>query len=502
MRDILKTRGRGSLYIARIIIAFFGVLFLWNGPALALVQLDVPESNHFSSGGTDYSGLEFLLHIPEKGNVWIAIPLNHDLETGPVIPQVVLHPGAANPLLEEEDRPSISSLQAQLDELRHDSRIALRPAQPYLGEIRLFAGNVVPPGWYRCDGRFLAIRDNLGLFEVIGNIYGGDGRTTFAIPDLRGRVPMGMGAGAGLTNRKIGEKGGTETVTLDVSQIPSHSHPLLASSSFGATSKPSGNILAASTNQYINQSPDVKMASGSIGDVGGGSPHPNVQPYNVLNFMIAYHDDYARSRFPNAAKWPVAPDSAPPQYKVKDVGAGTAVTLEPDVDYGVNLVWELFRSGGVEYIGLDIIEHEGGVGLIWFSMPKNHDLNAAPVTPVIVLSPGDFLVPGESPQGDGRSTVGIGDRLYAISYVVVDFMLKGWGQGTTFNYGKRLKATRVDEHSGLKFTSGGVDYMGLEMLEHEDGIGTIWIAVPKNHDLDTGPISPVIVLAPDVVTAN
>jgi len=498
MRNIIRLKTRLFPVFEAVLLA----VCLYSGPAGAVVRLEVPDSNLFSSGGVDYAGLEFLLHIPEKGNVWIAIPFNHDLETGPITPLVVVDPTGVDPLVKVDERPSIRSLHDQLDGLPNDSRIGLRPAQPYLGEIRLFAGNMSPPGWYRCDGRLLAIRDNLGLFGVIGNIYGGDGRTTLGIPDLRGRVPMGMGAGPGLTYRKIGQKVGSETVTLDVTQIPSHNHSILAVNSLGNQTKPEGHILAGSTGQYSDARPTVKMDSSSIGSAGGNDPHPNMQPYTVMNYMIAYHDDYARSRFPNASKWPVSPDSAPPQYKVNDVGVGTAVTLEPNVDYGVNLVWELFRSGGVEYIGLDIIEHEDGIGLIWFAMFKNHDLTSGPVTPKIVLSPGDFLEPGVSPEGDGRTSVGIGDRLYAISQVVVDFMLKGWGQGTRFNYGKRLKATRVDEHSGLQFTSGGVDYLGLDLLQHEDGIGTIWIAIPKNHDLDSSPVSPVIVLAPDVVTAR
>ena len=161
-------------------------------------------------------------------------------------------------------------------------------SEPLLGEIRLFAGNFEPPGWMTCDGRLLAIRDNTSLFEILGNSYGGDGRNTFGLPDLRGRVPMGVGAGPGLTNRRLGQEPGAESVILDVSQLPSHDHTLRASNGTANLTTPAGNVLArASSNQYLNSSTSVIMGADSIGASGSNAPHSNVQPSTVLRFIIA-----------------------------------------------------------------------------------------------------------------------------------------------------------------------------------------------------------------------
>jgi microcystin-dependent protein len=152
----------------------------------------------------------------------------------------------------------------------------------------LFAGNFEPPGWLFCDGRLLAIRDHIALFEIVGNSYGGDGLTTFGLPDLRGRVPMGKGAGPGLTNRKLGEEPGAESVILDVTQLPSHDHDLRATNSSATQTQPAGNILAtAATPQYLNASTSVVMGVDSIGSSGSNAPHANVQPSSVLSFIIA-----------------------------------------------------------------------------------------------------------------------------------------------------------------------------------------------------------------------
>ena len=139
-----------------------------------------------------------------------------------------------------------------------------------------------------CDGRLLAIREHTSLFEILGNIYGGDGRNTFALPDLRGRVPMGKGAGAGLTNRQMGEEPGAEAVVLDITQLPAHDHTLRATNSSATQTQPAGNVLArASTPQYLNSATSVVMGSDSIGPSGSNAPHANVQPSTVLNFLIA-----------------------------------------------------------------------------------------------------------------------------------------------------------------------------------------------------------------------
>ena len=161
-------------------------------------------------------------------------------------------------------------------------------SDPLLGEIILFSGNFEPPGWLFCDGRLLPISEHTALFEIVGNSYGGDGRTTFGIPDLRGRVPMGTGAGTGLTNRNLGEEPGAETVILDVTELPSHDHTLRATNSSATQTQPSGNILAtANTSQYLNAATSVVMGTDSIGPSGSNAPHANVQPSTVLNFIIA-----------------------------------------------------------------------------------------------------------------------------------------------------------------------------------------------------------------------
>lgn len=159
---------------------------------------------------------------------------------------------------------------------------------PMIGEIRLFAGNFDPPGWMACDGRLLAISEHQALFEVIGNIYGGDGRNTMALPDLRGRVPMGVGAGPGLSNRQPGEEGGAQNVSLGVDNLPAHDHPLRATTNAATDSDPSAKVLAnAATNVYRSISANTTMGGDSIGTTGSGSPVSIVQPYSVLRFIIA-----------------------------------------------------------------------------------------------------------------------------------------------------------------------------------------------------------------------
>jgi microcystin-dependent protein len=134
----------------------------------------------------------------------------------------------------------------------------------------------------------LAIREHIALFEIIGNSYGGDGRNTFGLPDLRGRVPMGQGAGPGLTNRQLGQEPGSESVVLDVTQLPAHDHTLRGTNSAATQTQPAGNILArASTPQYLNASSSVVMGTDSIGASGSNAPHANVQPSTVLSFIIA-----------------------------------------------------------------------------------------------------------------------------------------------------------------------------------------------------------------------
>jgi microcystin-dependent protein len=157
-------------------------------------------------------------------------------------------------------------------------------AQPYVGEIRMFAGNFAPAGWMFCEGQLLPISEYETLFQLIGTTYGGDGQSTFALPDLRGRLPVHMGNGFILA-----ETGGAEQITLTVNQIPAHSHPLLASTSGGTLSSPVNNLLAESVaiNPYIQDQANSNMNAAAVSAVGGSQPHTNFQPYLCVDFIIS-----------------------------------------------------------------------------------------------------------------------------------------------------------------------------------------------------------------------
>ncbi len=160
-------------------------------------------------------------------------------------------------------------------------------AQPYIGEIRMFAGNYPPAGWLYCDGQPLPIAEYDTLFTLIGTTYGGDGQETFNLPDLRGRIPIHQGNGTNLA-----EMAGVEQVTLTVQQIPSHSHALLASAALGNQNSPGGNLLAETPGgiqPYIEDAPTLNMAPAAIGPVGGSQPHTNFQPYLCLHFIISLY---------------------------------------------------------------------------------------------------------------------------------------------------------------------------------------------------------------------
>lgn len=157
-------------------------------------------------------------------------------------------------------------------------------AQPYVGEIRMFGGNFAPAGWMFCEGQTLDISENETLFQLIGTTYGGDGQSTFSLPDLRGRIPVHQGNGFILA-----ETGGAESVTLTVAQIPSHSHALTATSTPGTQSSPAGNRLAQSRNiaPYINEPPQGTFSATAVGPSGGTEPHSNMQPYLCVSFIIS-----------------------------------------------------------------------------------------------------------------------------------------------------------------------------------------------------------------------
>ena len=157
-------------------------------------------------------------------------------------------------------------------------------AQPYVGEIRMFGGNFAPAGWMFCEGQLLPISENETLFQLIGTTYGGDGESTFALPDLRGRVPIHQGNGFTLA-----ETGGVETVTLTIAQIPAHTHAYLGSNTPAGQANASGNVVgqSASIDWYIQDTPSVNMAATAIGSTGGSQPHDNFQPYLCVDFIIS-----------------------------------------------------------------------------------------------------------------------------------------------------------------------------------------------------------------------
>jgi microcystin-dependent protein len=154
----------------------------------------------------------------------------------------------------------------------------------------MFAGNFAPAGWMFCEGQLLPISENETLFQLIGTTYGGDGQPngTFRLPDLRGRVPMHQGTGGGGTY-VLAETGGVEEVTLTVNQLPTHSHPFLASSASGASNLPQGNVVAEqpTLNLYIEDVPNSSLAPQAISPTGGSLPHTNFQPYLCVNFIIS-----------------------------------------------------------------------------------------------------------------------------------------------------------------------------------------------------------------------
>ncbi|MEA3210573.1 MAG: hypothetical protein QOE70_3630 [Chthoniobacter sp.] len=157
-------------------------------------------------------------------------------------------------------------------------------AQPYVGEIRMFAGNFAPAGWMFCEGQLLPISENETLFQLIGTTYGGDGQSTFALPDLRGRLPIHQGNGF-----LLAETGGAEEITLTVNQIPAHNHPLVGTSGNGSQATANNNFLASSTliKPYALETADTPLAATAIAPVGGSQPHTNFQPYLCVDFIIS-----------------------------------------------------------------------------------------------------------------------------------------------------------------------------------------------------------------------
>lgn len=164
-------------------------------------------------------------------------------------------------------------------------------AQPYVGEIRMFAGNFPPNGWMFCEGATLPISENDVLFQLIGTTYGGDGEETFNLPNLASRVPMHMGTGPDGTTYQIGEMAGTEQETLSTQQIPNHTHPLTASGATATQTTAGGNVLATplavTVLPYGSDQPIVPLNAQAITPAGGSQPHENTQPFLCINFIIS-----------------------------------------------------------------------------------------------------------------------------------------------------------------------------------------------------------------------
>jgi microcystin-dependent protein len=159
-------------------------------------------------------------------------------------------------------------------------------AQPYVGEIRMFAGNFAPAGWMFCEGQLLPISENETLFQLIGTTYGGDGQSTFGLPDLRGRLPLHQGNGFILA-----ETGGAEEITLTVNQMPAHTHQVLATANTASAAAPQDQVLAASSgatiSPYGTDNPTTTLTPLSVTPIGGSQPHTNFQPYLCVDFIIS-----------------------------------------------------------------------------------------------------------------------------------------------------------------------------------------------------------------------
>jgi microcystin-dependent protein len=161
--------------------------------------------------------------------------------------------------------------------------------QPFIGEIRIFAGSFAPAGWAFCNGQLMPISENDALFTLIGTTYGGDGQETFALPDLQGRLPLHQGQGSFGTTYLMGEKAGVEQVTLTTSQIPAHTHPLVATTAAGAAASPLNAVLAASgsSNVYRPGPGAAALSNQAVSAAGGSQPHTNMQPYLCVDFIIS-----------------------------------------------------------------------------------------------------------------------------------------------------------------------------------------------------------------------
>jgi len=160
---------------------------------------------------------------------------------------------------------------------------------PFIGQIIFFAGNFAPRGWAFCNGQLLSVAENTALFAILGTTYGGNGQTNFALPDLRGRVPVHPGHGPGLSNYALGQQAGTETVTLGITQIPSHGHTFTpgCSSDPPNSQTPDNNVPAALDSQAYGSEANANMRPANSSTAGGSQAHDNLPPYTCVNFIIA-----------------------------------------------------------------------------------------------------------------------------------------------------------------------------------------------------------------------
>ncbi len=171
-------------------------------------------------------------------------------------------------------------------------------SEPFVAEIRIFAGNFAPRNWAFCDGQLLPVAQNTALFSIIGTTYGGDGRSTMGLPNLQGRAPMHPGRGPGLTTRRLGQTGGVEEVTLTVGEIPTHSHTLMGStdeSEFDGSSNPANHVtgtVEGGKEFYAEANNLSPLNQAAVSSVGGNQPHNNMQPFLVMNFIIALQGLY------------------------------------------------------------------------------------------------------------------------------------------------------------------------------------------------------------------
>ena len=163
-------------------------------------------------------------------------------------------------------------------------------SQPYVGEIRMFAGTFAPQGWANCDGQEMPISDNEVLFQLVGTTYGGDGQETFGLPDLRGRAPVHQGQGSS-SSYVIGQNGGAETSTVTQGQTPVHNHPFLASTAGGTSDGPAGKVIGSppAVTLFIRDTPGTPLPASSVTSVGGSQPHENRMPFIAIRYIISLY---------------------------------------------------------------------------------------------------------------------------------------------------------------------------------------------------------------------